>query len=157
MRRQGPRACAPVLAARAAHCAAIASTVCCCGLATSFRRDDIDAFVLQVEGSKRWRLYAHTDPQNVLPRCAWLPWRRGLPLSCGRLLGGHVVPYRKCVHCGGGTPSVGSLRASSHPPTVARLPARPPACLRRHSSRDFADDELGECVLDVVLQVRAGL
>lgn len=36
-------------------------------------RDDIDAFVLQVEGSKRWRLYAHTDPQHVLPRCAALP------------------------------------------------------------------------------------
>lgn len=35
-------------------------------------RDDIDAFVLQVEGSKRWRLYAHTDPQHVLPRCAQL-------------------------------------------------------------------------------------
>ncbi|PRW56353.1 cupin 4 isoform A [Chlorella sorokiniana] len=51
--------------------------------------DDIDAFVLQVEGSKRWRLYAHTDPQHVLPR---------------------------------------------------------------YSSRDFTDEELGECVLDVVLQ-----
>lgn len=33
-------------------------------------RDDIDAFVLQVEGSKRWRLHAPTDPEHVLPRCA---------------------------------------------------------------------------------------
>jgi hypothetical protein len=32
-------------------------------------RDDIDAFVLQLEGSKRWRLYAPTDPEHVLPRC----------------------------------------------------------------------------------------
>lgn len=30
--------------------------------------DDIDAFVLQLEGSKRWRLYAPTDARNVLPR-----------------------------------------------------------------------------------------
>ncbi|KAL4421692.1 hypothetical protein ABPG77_010636 [Micractinium sp. CCAP 211/92] len=51
--------------------------------------DDIDAFVLQLEGQKRWRLYGPTDPEHVLPR---------------------------------------------------------------FSSRDFADDELGECVLDVVLQ-----
>ena len=51
--------------------------------------DDIDAFVLQVEGAKRWRLYAPTDPRHVLPR---------------------------------------------------------------HSSRDFARAELGECVLDVVLR-----
>lgn len=30
--------------------------------------DDIDAFVIQVEGTKVWRLYAPTDPRNVLPR-----------------------------------------------------------------------------------------
>lgn len=30
--------------------------------------DDIDAFILQVEGAKLWRLYAPTDPRNVLPR-----------------------------------------------------------------------------------------
>jgi len=30
--------------------------------------DDIDAFVLQLEGAKRWRLHAPTDPRNILPR-----------------------------------------------------------------------------------------
>ncbi|KAL4857945.1 putative anion transporter 6 [Chlorella vulgaris] len=51
--------------------------------------DDIDAFVLQLEGSKTWRLHAPTDPEHVLPR---------------------------------------------------------------YSSRDFSQDELGDCVLETVLQ-----
>ena len=51
--------------------------------------DDIDAFILQLEGSKTWKLYAPTSARNVLPR---------------------------------------------------------------YSSRDFTEDELGEQVLEVVLQ-----
>lgn len=31
--------------------------------------DDIDAFVLQVEGEKRWRLYAPIAASHQLPRC----------------------------------------------------------------------------------------
>ena len=30
--------------------------------------DDIDAFVLQLEGKKRWKLYSSVDPSHVLPR-----------------------------------------------------------------------------------------
>ncbi|XP_014600738.1 PREDICTED: bifunctional lysine-specific demethylase and histidyl-hydroxylase NO66 [Polistes canadensis] len=30
--------------------------------------DDIEAFILQIEGKKRWRLYHVTDPKNYLPR-----------------------------------------------------------------------------------------
>lgn len=32
------------------------------------RRDDIEAFVLQVEGKKRWKLYKPRNPNEVLPR-----------------------------------------------------------------------------------------
>lgn len=38
----------------------------CQGFAPHF--DDIDAFILQLEGAKRWRLHAPTDPRNILPR-----------------------------------------------------------------------------------------
>ena len=60
-------------------------------------RDDIDAFVLQVEGSKRWRLYAHTDPQHVLPRCAApLAVLVVLPGTCSFLA---CTQSRMCAPC----------------------------------------------------------
>ena len=41
---------------------------CYCSQGFAPHWDDIDAFVLQIEGAKRWRLHPHLDEGSKLPR-----------------------------------------------------------------------------------------
>ena len=134
-------------------------------------RDDIDAYILQVEGVKRWKVHAPTSPEHVLPR--WVgSLCRGrfaippptLPLLLLLLLSliaaqprTHALPSRPptlvCLHSSGHTALIGesviaASPSSTHPPTPSH-PFRPLSC--RYSSRDFEDSEVGPCVLEVEL------
>lgn len=75
--------------------------------------DDIDAFVLQVEGSKRWRLYAPDDNADLLPRDSSRDFQEE---ELGKLLldvtlhpGDLLYMPRGCIHQAQALPDAHSL------------------------------------------------
>jgi lysine-specific demethylase/histidyl-hydroxylase NO66 len=64
--------------------------------------DDVDVFVCQLEGAKRWRLYPARAPEEVLPRWSsanFSPEEVGLPLAELVLHAGDVLYLpRGCIH-----------------------------------------------------------